>query len=717
MKKYEEVRPAVAAGPARPVIGETTEGLAEFLVRSGTLGSPEHFLPIRRDALAILSRSRPFNGPDGALTGLVVGYVQSGKTLSMTAVTALARDNGCRVIVVLAGVTNLLLDQTAKRFRKDLRAAAPRAAWRIVNSHNGLGDEHVRQLQAAVAEWQDPAVPDDEKQVVLFVVLKNHLHLDQLGSVLRAVNLKGVPALVIDDEADQAGLNTSPDAPEASRTYRNILQVRAALPHHTYLQYTATPQAPLLIALDDILSPAFAELVEPGVGYTGGTHFFGPTADPGLVRAIPADDLFKPGKPPEEPPESLLQALQVFVLGAAVAHSRDSKPPRSMLVHPSQRTADHSRFYEWISAAVQLWTATLRGSDAVDREDLLAEMRVAYAELSSTDKDLPVFEELARRLPIVLGRLSVKEVNSEDGSEIEWDNASEHILVGGEKLNRGFTVEGLTVTYMPRDAGGWNADTLQQRARFFGYKAKYLSLCRLYLHPEIIEAFRAYVRHEEDVRKQLARFRGKSLREWRRAFFLTAAMRPTRRNVLSDPYYRVRRNQVWFAQAHPHDDMSAVRSNLALVKSFESRLKFASDEEFHTHRIAELRLRDVYEALLLEYQVRGGDVAGWYATLVTIADIIEANESVDALLVEMHGEKGRERKRSQDGGAIKLQQGRGSGRSESGYPGDQKLVFEGTVTVQINILRIDGVLDPVAALAIYIPTSLRKEDVGVLGDE
>src|SRR5258708_14812850 len=56
--------------------------------------------------------------------------------------------------------------------------------------------------------------------------------------------------------------------------------------------------------------------------------------------------------------------------------------------------------------------------------------------------------------------------------------------------------------YMPRDAGDWNADTIQQRARFFGYKAQYLSLCRLYLHPDVIRAYRAYVRHEEDIRSE-----------------------------------------------------------------------------------------------------------------------------------------------------------------------------------------------------------------------
>src|SRR5207237_3521041 len=176
------------------------------------------------------------------------------------------------------------------------------------------------------------------------------------------------------------------------------------------------------------------------------------------------------------------------------------------------------------------------------------ELRSAYADLATTDGQLPPFEELIPHIRVSLGRVALKEVNSQDGSEVDWHNADEHILVGGEKLNRGFTVEGLTVTYMPRDAGDWNADTIEQRARFFGYKAQYLSLCRLYLHPDVIRAYRAYVRHEEDVRSQLAEHRGRPLREWRRAFFLDSKLRPTRRNVLAVPYYRIRTDRPWFVQ-------------------------------------------------------------------------------------------------------------------------------------------------------------------------
>src|SRR5262245_51249691 len=123
---HEEVRPksTPTGDAAYPTIRENTEGLRDYLVKIGMLPNNEAFARIRDDAVSIIRSSARFEGPDQQRVGLVVGYVQSGKTLSMTAVSALARDNGCRMIILLAGVTNILLDQSAKRFRRDLRGGS-----------------------------------------------------------------------------------------------------------------------------------------------------------------------------------------------------------------------------------------------------------------------------------------------------------------------------------------------------------------------------------------------------------------------------------------------------------------------------------------------------------------------------------------------------------------------------------------------------------------
>ena len=116
-------------------------------------------------------------------------------------------------------------------------------------------------------------------------------------------------------------------------------------------------------------------------------------------------------------------------------------------------------------------------------------------------------------------------------------------------MDRGFTIEGLTVTYMPRHSGVGNADTLQQRGRFFGYKRSYLGFCRIYLEQQVLTAFEEYVVHEEEMRRQLkdVRDRGQSLSEWKRAFILSPALRPCRANVIRYDYARGRFSDSWFA--------------------------------------------------------------------------------------------------------------------------------------------------------------------------
>jgi hypothetical protein len=114
------------------------------------------------------------------------------------------------------------------------------------------------------------------------------------------------------------------------------------------------------------------------------------------------------------------------------------------------------------------------------------------------------------------------------------------ILVSGQAMDRGFTVKELTVTYMPRGIGTGNADTLQQRARSFGYKRRYLGYCRIYLEAAALDAFHGYVRHEEQMREELTgvQQRGESLANWKRRFVLDEDVRPCRVNVIDQEIVR-----------------------------------------------------------------------------------------------------------------------------------------------------------------------------------
>lgn len=708
MNEQEEARPMQDGRELGyvPIIGPATQGLGEYLVRERELKSPEAFQRVRGEALDIVRRCKPFTDQAGTRTGLVVGYVQSGKTMSMTTVASLARDNGCRIVILLAGVTTNLLKQNAKRFRDTLRAAAGGSEdWLIIGSDDGKNrNSDAQTLRQAIAEWHDQSLPAEEQRTLFFTVLKNHSHLDWLGKLLAKENLDRIPALILDDEADQAGLNVGGNE-DPSKTYLRIQQIRAALPNHTYLQYTATPQAPLLISIDDMLSPEFAELVEPGEAYTGGERFFPKSVAHPHVINIPSADLFKPNELPEEPPPSLLHALATFFVGSAVARVRQQPKVRSMLIHPSQRNADQARFLSWAQQIQKRWAASLRDDKDPDRDDTLQELEVGYRELQRTDYDLPPFEELLQKLKLSLTRTLTKKVNSEDGSEVDW--AHDHILVGGEKLNRGYTVEGLMVTYMPRDAGGWNADTIQQRARFFGYKGSYFSLCRIYLHPDVHNAYSGYVVHERDVRRQLKEHRGRPLREWRRAFFLDAKMRPTRTNVLSDPLFRVKRDKHWFVQRYPHVDEAAITFNEKLLDAFVGTLSPGLSDDFPGLLVAETTIDHLLSSLLLDFKA-SRETATWYAHLVGLSDLRADSPNERVVVVFVEKGNGAPRERSPDvNGALTLHQGRSSRASAKpdDEGSDKKLIEEGTISLQIHRVLIKD-RSPrlvVRALALYVP--------------
>jgi hypothetical protein len=690
--------PDNAGATFEPAIGSATEGLGEHLVRQGQLKSPEAFYKVRTEALSIVRRCKPFDAKPGQRTGLVVGYVQSGKTMSMVTVSSLARDNGCRIVVLLAGVTTNLLKQNAIRFRDTLREASGQESWIIINSAEGIkrtSDQNV--LRQAVEEWRSGDVPPDDQRTIFIAVLKNHAHLDWLAGLFSKQSLGDIPALILDDEADQAGLNVG-DSDDPSTTYVRIQKIRAALPNHTYLQYTATPQAPLLIGIDDMLSPEFAELVEPGEGYTGGMTFFPEKEAHPYVIDIPPGDQFKPGSAPSEVPDSLTGALATFFVASGVCRKLGTGPKvRSMLIHPSARNHDQAQFAKWTQRIMDRWKESLAADDD-DRKDTLEELRQGYDELARTAKDLPAFDDIVPQIKISLGRCAVREVNSDDASDVDWGNMADHILVGGEKLNRGYTVEGLMVTYMPRDSGGWNADTIQQRARFFGYKGSYLALCRVYLHPEVHRAFGAYVVHERDIRRQLREHRGKPLREWKRAFFLDAKMRPTRSNVIAVDTLRLNKDKHWFIQRYPHVDDAAIRANTELVTKFVSGLTVRpGGKEFRDADIAETTLEHLLGGLLLGYRATL-ETSAWYAHLVSLSDERDRNPSAPVTVVLL-GSESKPRERTPEAkkgavpdprGALRLDQGRSS--KEGGKVGDKDLVGSGMCTLQIHWIQVKDAL-------------------------
>ena len=680
----------------------------------------------RRDlmqtSVRILSQCLSPNAGTGSRTGLVVGYVQSGKTLSFTTVAALANDNGFGIIVVIAGMTNELSQQSRTRLLRDLGVEMPFSRWAEFFEPN-VGD--VGRIRDVLAEARDDDVPAVERRTVLITLKKNHAHLRNLIEVFTELgDAANVPALVIDDEADQASLNNLVRRGDLSSTYRRLRELRDLLPLHTFLQYTATPQAPILINLIDALSPDFSRVLNPGPDYIGGRDLF---SDHGPhVADIPPDEIPTSDNEVIEPPASLLHALRLFFVGVASGQiRRDGRPRnRSMMVHPARETVSHAQYHTWVQTVRSLWMETLALPEHdPDRQDLLGLFREAHADIARTVDDLEVFDDIVGRLQLAIRRTDVRLVNSlaEADRGIHWGQNYSWILVGGQVLDRGFTIEGLTVTYMPRGPGVGNADTIQQRARFLGYKRQYLGYCRVFLEPSVAQLYRAYVRHEEDMRDRLiAHIRsGLRLSQFRRVFLLDRGLRPTRQSVIDIDYARTTFQTGWCVPKRPQDaDLAA---NQGVVDNFLERHAqgFISDEghserqEHQRHRVAhEIPLSMVYEELLTRLDVDMQDSEAWTLALILIDRYAAENERAMCTIYQMRPDVVAHRL-VRDGRIVNLFQGAYPVDTRDVYPGDREL-RDSPVTVQLHTVMLrteDGrvIAEEVKFAAIWMAPGVRQD--------
>jgi hypothetical protein len=711
-----------------PIIGSQATALME---RQAKL-SPAARAKTIETAASILRRGQNPADANGQRTGLVVGYVQSGKTLSFTTVVAMARDNNIPLVIVIAGTSEPLFNQTRDRLADELRITPddiPPSWLHLPNPD--LSNEAI--VRKRLKDWRDPERTMTEKATLLLTVMKHHKRLQNLNDLLAKLDLMGTPAIVIDDEADQASLNTLINKGRESPTYQKILLLKARLPNHTFLQYTATPQAPLLINIIDALSPDFVEVLEPGDGYVGGIQFF--SDDKRYAKVIPAADVPSKTNQITCAPQSLIDALAFFFVSVAVGlieGQSKTNPNRSMLVHPSRTTNEHLNYFNSIEAIRADWLSLLKGpASEPDRADLIASFTLAYNDLGATAQGLPPFAEVEKRLARALDETLVREINRRGGKKteaIEWNQAYAWILVGGQAMDRGFTVRELSVTYMPRGAGIGNADTIQQRARFFGYKRNYLGHCRLYLETDALDAFRAYVIHEEEMRQELVTLQasGKPLSDWKRRFILDSALKPCRDNVIEHDYGRGNFADDWFFPRMARMSTDAIKTNTLTVDTFLKSLDLKPDTTYPSsqpaqqHLVADsVPLNDILDKFLLDYRVQGArDTSDQLGLLLQLKKAITANPAETGRVYHMRS-KYKSRRSVDDQGRIasirRVQQGPTRADGGYSYPGDFAFKDPDRVCAQVHFFDLtDGdngpvVREAVPILTVWVPKRLEAD--------
>ncbi|GGK97054.1 Z1 domain-containing protein [Nocardia jinanensis] len=441
--------------------------------------------------------------------GLVVGYVQSGKTTNFTAVMAKAADRGYKLFIVLAGVHNGLRRQTQARLIDQL-IKPNRSLW-----------SQITDLDHDFRPTANPAsfFGKSNKTHVLCVVKKNATVLRKLVKWLDDASdyLADCPALIIDDEADQATVATTSINPL-------IRQILDTLPKSAYVGYTASPFANLLIdpAAEDLYPKHFIVNLPKPHGHFGTEVLFGRYAldgeDPNevddgydMIRTVPDSDvgLVRPKTKAEADgflpavTETLRRAVLYFWLSTAARRVRRAGNPHcTMLIHTSVRTAVHNGFEPPLKA---LRSRTMQGlGDAELREELEALWRSEATRVpSEAFCETPVeFDDLFEYLPGVLKDCRVVMDNSQSTDRLDYESGPVvAIAVGGNTLSRGLTLEGLSVSYFVRSVSTY--DTLLQMGRWFGYRNGYADLPRIWMTAELEEWFRHLATVETEMRKDI----------------------------------------------------------------------------------------------------------------------------------------------------------------------------------------------------------------------
>jgi len=607
--------------------------------------------------------------PASPATGLMLGYVQSGKTTAMTALMAAAADRGYSVVIALLGATNILLAQNADRIRRYLGIdTRSDYAWVAMPSPKGVA------TAKEIGEWL-------AKERVLFIpVLKNRSRIADLTTTLRHVaTLQDHRVLIVDDEADQASLNTEVRKGSESKVYAAIDELRASLQRHAFIQYTATPYAPLLLDEEDPLFPRFVKFLAPGKGYTGGREFFIDHKDT-AVRFIPAADEQASGRLPMELPGSLREALWSFVVGAALLVERISdSPPISMLVHSTHRNDVQERYHFLLAREVrQLGQLAAEAKSFGELPTLALAERDRLMRLGVAD----IGDDAALRLVrYVLKEIKLWLLNSATAvRKVDWNVSPIHLLVGGNKLDRGFTVEGLTVTYMNRPASE-QIDTIEQRARAFGYRSEFLPYCQFFGSARTVKMLREIVYTEYDLRATMQDYveQGRSIAEWSReiGLLIPGGAKPTRDAVIRE---LAKTTFGWHQLRRPTVTPEAVEQNWALCHDLGlmgAPLARYGRLEFRTLR---LKTAVACDQLLRQWRLESYS-PGWRddELLRAFERAATIQPNVDVILMEQDAGQPsaspRVRRWTDQEGFINLFQGRDlPGRpGERWYPGDRMI--------------------------------------------
>ncbi|MET7283828.1 Z1 domain-containing protein [Kribbella sp. NPDC005582] len=422
---------------------------------------------------------------------------------------AKAADRGYKLFIVLAGIHNGLRRQTQKRLVQQLVEQNP-TRWAQLTD---LDKDFVPPANAASFFGRT------NKTHVLCVVKKNATVLRKFADWLASAQdyLADCPALIIDDEADQATVATKSINPL-------IREILGTLPKSAYVGYTASPFANLLIdpSAEDLYPKDFVVNLPKPLGHFGTEVVFGRYALDGedpedvddgydMIRTVPASDVecVRPLKRFDvdgfvpEITDALRDAVHYFWLSTAARRVRGTGVPHcTMLIHTSVNTVVHQRFRAPLEALRSKLSADLRSGMVPGALRTLWEKEVTRVSAEAFGERTIRFDELLPELAGVLDDCRIIMDNSSSEDRLDYDSGPVvAIAVGGNTLSRGLTLEGLAVSYFVRAVSAY--DTLLQMGRWFGYRDGYADLPRIWMTEELRDWFRHLSTVEAEMRRDI----------------------------------------------------------------------------------------------------------------------------------------------------------------------------------------------------------------------
>lgn len=463
--------------------------------------------------------------------GLVVGYVQSGKTENYIGLANKAIDAGYKLVIILSGVHNDLRSQTQTRVDEEVIGIDTE----LLNVEVGVGlikELHIHpvtrrtkdgDISSAMAKTTIHQVINKDTPTVI-VTKKVAPVLEALKEILSRID-KNLPILIIDDEADQASIDVknnrisrNDSSYEPSSINKLIREIFVLFNKRSYVGYTATPFANVLIDHHvnhpvygpDLFPKDFIIDLPKNGDYLGPDELFGFKDGEGLPLIRSIDD---PDNAEEEIyehnriPLDMSNAIKSFIISTAVRHLRGQvKEHNSMLIHINRSVDSHDKIAQVVRDEFMSIKEKLEANDVNIINDFQEIWKQDYVPTSlemQIFNEIEPWSEVINEITHVTSLIKIMIINGDSNDSLDYrkyvDEGLNVIAIGGDKLSRGLTLEGLTVSYYLRSSQTY--DTLMQMGRWFGYKKDFEDLCRIFISPDLVSDFRAIAFANQEFRE------------------------------------------------------------------------------------------------------------------------------------------------------------------------------------------------------------------------